>query len=107
MADNAAAFARAEVTYLPVRRATRGRRQGLLAALAARACLVVTDEFPCFFVPRMVAAAAPVAAGAARAGRRQRHPATAGHRPRVPDRGGVPLDLAEDHPPAPDLLAGG
>jgi deoxyribodipyrimidine photo-lyase len=30
----------------------------LLQALAKNACCVVTDEFPCFFLPRMVAAAA-------------------------------------------------
>ena len=30
----------------------------LLAALASRACIVVTDDFPCFFLPRMVASAA-------------------------------------------------
>ncbi len=32
--------------------------KGLLARLAERACVVVTDDFPCSFVPRMVAAAA-------------------------------------------------
>ena len=32
-----------------------GAGKGLLRALAARAALVVTDEFPCFFLPRMVA----------------------------------------------------
>jgi deoxyribodipyrimidine photo-lyase len=30
----------------------------LLAALASRACVVVTDEFPCFFLPHMVASGA-------------------------------------------------
>ncbi|MCC7013089.1 MAG: deoxyribodipyrimidine photolyase [Planctomycetes bacterium] len=35
-----------------------GAGRGLIAALAARACGVVTDEFPCFFLPRMLAAAA-------------------------------------------------
>src|SRR5690606_21042313 len=34
-----------------------GDGKGLLEALADDACLVVTDEFPCFFLPRMVAAA--------------------------------------------------
>jgi deoxyribodipyrimidine photo-lyase len=33
--------------------------KGLLAALAQRACVIVTDDFPSFFVPRMVAAVAP------------------------------------------------
>ncbi len=57
MADNAAAFAAAGITYLPYVEPSAGAGSGLLAALAARACLVVTDEFPCFFLPRMVAAA--------------------------------------------------
>lgn len=35
-----------------------GRGKGLLAALSQRACLVVADDFPAFFLPRMVAAAA-------------------------------------------------
>jgi deoxyribodipyrimidine photo-lyase len=35
-----------------------GAGKGLLAALATRARLVVTDDFPCFFLPRMTAAAA-------------------------------------------------
>jgi len=58
MADNAAAFADAGVTYLPYVEPAAGAGKGLLAALAAKACAVVTDEFPCFFLPRMVAAAA-------------------------------------------------
>ncbi|MEZ4365046.1 MAG: deoxyribodipyrimidine photolyase [Kofleriaceae bacterium] len=57
MADNAAAFARAGVTYLPYVEPSPGAGAGLLEALAARACCVVTDEYPCFFLPRMVAAA--------------------------------------------------
>ncbi len=35
-----------------------GDGHGLLEALARDACVVVTDEYPCFFLPRMVAAAA-------------------------------------------------
>ena len=58
MADNTAAFAAAPVTYLPYVEDVPGAGRGLLAALASRACVVVTDEFPCFFLPRMVAAAA-------------------------------------------------
>ncbi|HEX4955033.1 MAG TPA: deoxyribodipyrimidine photolyase [Thermoanaerobaculia bacterium] len=58
MADNQAAFAGRAVTYLPYVEPSPGAGQGLLAALGARACLVVTDDFPCFFLPRMVAAAA-------------------------------------------------
>lgn len=57
MADNAAAFARAGITYLPYVEPAPGQGAGLLAALAKRACVVVTDEQPGFFLPRMVAAA--------------------------------------------------
>jgi deoxyribodipyrimidine photo-lyase len=60
MADNAEACAKAGVTYLPYVEPHAGAGRGLLAALAAKACAVVTDEFPCFFVPHMVAAAARV-----------------------------------------------
>lgn len=57
MADNARAFAAAGVTYLPYVEPAPGAAAGLLAALARRACVVVTDEQPGFFLPRMVAAA--------------------------------------------------
>jgi deoxyribodipyrimidine photo-lyase len=58
MQDNAVAFARAGVTYYPYVEPAPGAARGLLQALAKNACCVVTDEFPCFFLPRMVAAAA-------------------------------------------------
>lgn len=58
MADNAAAFARAGAAYHPYVEPRPGDGRGLLAALAADACAVVTDDFPTFFLPRMVAAAA-------------------------------------------------
>ncbi len=58
MADNARAFADAGITYVPYVEPSPGAGRGLVEALAARAALVVTDEWPCFFVPRMVAAAA-------------------------------------------------
>jgi deoxyribodipyrimidine photo-lyase len=57
MADHAEALAGSPVAYLPYVEPTRGAGRGLLAALARRACLVVTDDFPAFFVPRMIAAA--------------------------------------------------
>lgn len=57
MRDNAAAFEGTGVTYFPYLESTPGDGKGLLAHLAAQACLVVTDEFPSFFLPRMVAAA--------------------------------------------------
>jgi len=58
MADNARAFSAANITYLPYVEPKQGAGSGLLAALAAKACVVVTDEQPGFFLPRMVAAAA-------------------------------------------------
>jgi deoxyribodipyrimidine photo-lyase len=58
MQDNQAAFARAGVTYYPYVEPASGAARGLLEALAKNACCVVTDEFPCFFLPRMVASAA-------------------------------------------------
>lgn len=57
MADHAAALAGSPVTYLPYVEPARGAGKGLLASLAADACLVVTDDFPSFFIPRMIEAA--------------------------------------------------
>ncbi|MFK7739013.1 MAG: deoxyribodipyrimidine photolyase, partial [Planctomycetota bacterium] len=58
MADNLADFADAGVRYYPYVEPEPGAGSGMLEALAERACAVVTDDFPCFFLPRMVAAAA-------------------------------------------------
>ena len=57
MADNAARLARAGVRYLPYLEPEPGAGRGLLAALAERAAVVVSDDFPCFFLPRMLASA--------------------------------------------------
>jgi deoxyribodipyrimidine photo-lyase len=57
MADNARAFAAAGIGYHPYLEPEPGRGRGLLAALAARTCVVVTDDFPGFFLPRAVEAA--------------------------------------------------
>lgn len=58
MRDNGRAFARSKAAYYPyIEPRTNGGR-GLLEALAADAATVVTDWFPSFFLPRMVAAAA-------------------------------------------------
>lgn len=59
MADNARAFAARGVAYHPYVEPEPSAGRGLLAALAADACVVVADEFPGFFLPRMLAAAAP------------------------------------------------
>ncbi|MGK4000551.1 deoxyribodipyrimidine photolyase [Sorangium sp. So ce1024] len=58
MADNARRFAAAGALYHPYVEPADGAGKGLLGALAARACVVVTDDYPCFFLPRMVASAA-------------------------------------------------
>jgi len=57
MADNAAAFAGTPVHYYPWVERMPHQGRGLLESLAADACLVVTDDSPAFFLPRMVAAA--------------------------------------------------
>jgi deoxyribodipyrimidine photo-lyase len=57
MADNAADFAAAGITYVPYVEPEVGAGKGMLSVLGERACAVVTDDFPCFFLPRMVAAA--------------------------------------------------
>ena len=57
MADNLEAFKGKGVRYHPYVERTKGEGKGLLKAMAAEACLVVTDQFPAFFLPRMVAAA--------------------------------------------------
>ena len=58
MRDNARRFQRAGVCYHPYLEPAAGDGRGLLAALAAHAAVVVTDDYPAFFLPAMVAAAA-------------------------------------------------
>lgn len=60
MAANQRAFAAAPITYVPYVEPAAGAGKGLLAALARRAALVVTDDHPGFFYPRMLAAAAAI-----------------------------------------------
>ena len=58
MADNAAGLAgRQGVTYFPYVEPEPGAGRGLLAALAARAAVVVTDDWPAFGYPRRIQAA--------------------------------------------------
>lgn len=58
MRANRAACDAAGVAYHPYVEPEEGAGRGLLAALAKRAAAVVTDDHPCFFLPRMTAAAA-------------------------------------------------
>jgi deoxyribodipyrimidine photo-lyase len=54
MADNKAAFAGQPVRYYPYVEPKLGAGSGLVEELAARATVIVTDDFPCFFIPRML-----------------------------------------------------
>ncbi|HEX5659245.1 MAG TPA: deoxyribodipyrimidine photolyase [Polyangiales bacterium] len=58
MAANAEHFAKRRVLYYPYVERKAGEGSGLLEALAKRASVVLTDDFPCFFIPHMLAAAA-------------------------------------------------
>jgi deoxyribodipyrimidine photo-lyase len=58
MADTAAGLEARSVTYLPYVEPSKGAGRGLLEALSADAAVVVTDDFPTFFLPSMVTAAA-------------------------------------------------
>jgi deoxyribodipyrimidine photo-lyase len=57
MADNAERFKRTEVFYYPYVEPAPGEGKGLLETLAHEACVVVTDDFPAFFIPKMIASA--------------------------------------------------
>jgi deoxyribodipyrimidine photo-lyase len=58
MADNSADCAAAGITYYPYIEPSAGAGKGLLAALAARSCIAVTDDCPAFFLPAALCAAA-------------------------------------------------
>lgn len=57
MRDQARRFDALGVRYLPYVEPEPGAGKGLLAALADRAAVVITDHSPAFFLPRMVEAA--------------------------------------------------
>jgi deoxyribodipyrimidine photo-lyase len=57
MGANAAECA-GRVSYYPYVEPERGHGRGLLRALSGRACAIVTDLYPAFFFPAMLAAAA-------------------------------------------------
>jgi len=58
MRDNRRAFQNTPALYYPYVEPAPGAGKGLLAALAAEASVIITDDFPCFFLPHMVKAAA-------------------------------------------------
>jgi len=60
MADNAAALSKTDAFYFPYLEPTAGDERGLLKELSRNACVVVSDDFPSFFLPRMTTAAARI-----------------------------------------------
>ena len=57
MLDNARQTSRHHVLYYPYVEIKADAGKGLLAALAEKACVIVTDDFPAFFIPQMIRAA--------------------------------------------------
>lgn len=57
MSDNAAGYEKAGIVYHPYVEPSEGEGKGLLQAFAKSACVVVTDDYPEFFLPRMMSAA--------------------------------------------------
>ena len=58
MRANARHFAAKNVVYFPYVEARQGEGRGLLAAIAKNACVLVSDDYPTFFIPKMQEAAA-------------------------------------------------
>lgn len=58
MLDNQQDAADTVLTYYPYVEPEAGRGSGLLEALAEQACVVITDDYPCFFHPHMIKAVA-------------------------------------------------
>jgi deoxyribodipyrimidine photo-lyase len=58
MNQNARDFERVAVHYYPYVEPRPGAGKGLLRALSEHAAVVVTDDYPCFFLPRAVRSAA-------------------------------------------------
>ncbi len=57
MRDNGKRLQDTGVFYYPYVEPSPGEGKGLLEQLASEACVVVTDDFPAFFLPRMIEAA--------------------------------------------------
>ncbi len=53
MNDNRAEAARAGISYYGYVEPETGHGRGLIESLAARSCVIITDDFPCFFLPKM------------------------------------------------------
>ena len=57
MKDNQEAFAQSNILYYPFVETPEHSGKGLLKTLASKACLVVSDLYPTFFIPKMINAA--------------------------------------------------
>ncbi|MHC1729538.1 MAG: deoxyribodipyrimidine photolyase [Syntrophobacteraceae bacterium] len=58
MRDNRSDFKDTAALYYPFVERFKGEGKGLVRELASRACIVITDHYPSFFLPRMTRAAA-------------------------------------------------
>jgi len=58
MRDNVKSLEKSSVTYFPFVETPDHSGKGLVKALSQNACVLVTDDFPDFFLPRMIQAAA-------------------------------------------------
>ncbi len=56
MRDNQQALKDKPVTYFPYVEPSQGAARGLLQRLAKQSALVITDEYPCFFLPALIEA---------------------------------------------------
>jgi len=54
MADNASSLKKSNVLYYPYVEGAKDEGKGLIESLAEKSCAVITDDFPAFFVPRMI-----------------------------------------------------
>jgi deoxyribodipyrimidine photo-lyase len=62
MAANASACRKSRAFYYPYVEPLPNHGRGLLQRLSQHACIVITDHYPAFFIPRLLAAAARVSA---------------------------------------------
>ena len=58
MAATAAVCSKSRAFYYPYVEPTPGHGSGLLKRLSQDACIIITDHYPAFFIPRLVTAAA-------------------------------------------------
>ena len=54
MQDNIAVSDNVPLSYYPFVETDRCSQSGMLSAFSKNACLVVTDDFPCFFIPKLL-----------------------------------------------------